>query len=101
MILLEYQSIKTFFQKSMVHTGLKNLWWFKKVLKTLCLGQMLLGILKANKLLECFAKPVLEKANQTEFRDEKVIKRKGNKVCIIWKGYDSYFNSWIDKKDIR
>ena len=30
---------------------------------------------------------------------EKVIKRKGDKLCVKWKGYDHSFNSWIDKKD--
>ena len=34
------------------------------------------------------------------FRIEKVIKRKGNKLYVKWKGYDSSFNSWIDKKDL-
>ena len=31
---------------------------------------------------------------------EKVIKRKGHKPYVKWKGYDSSFNSWIDQKDI-
>ena len=31
---------------------------------------------------------------------KKVIKRKGNELCVKWKDYDSYFNSWIDKEDI-
>ena len=30
---------------------------------------------------------------QKEFRAEKVIKRKGKKLCIKWNGYDSSFNS--------
>ena len=34
------------------------------------------------------------------FRVEKVIKRKGDKLYVKWKGYNSSFNSWIDKKDI-
>ena len=35
-----------------------------------------------------------------EFRIEKVIKRKDDKLYVKWKGYDSSFNSWIDKKDL-
>ena len=31
---------------------------------------------------------------------EKVIKRKGYKLYLKWKGYDNSFNSWIDKKDL-
>ena len=31
----------------------------------------------------------MQKANQEEFRIEKVIKRKGNKLYVKWKTYDS------------
>ena len=42
----------------------------------------------------------MQKTNQTvEFRIEKEIKRKGDKLFVKWKGYDRSFNSWIDKKD--
>ena len=27
-----------------------------------------------------------------------MIKRKGDKLYVKWKGYDNSFNSWIDKK---
>ena len=40
----------------------------------------------------------LLKTNQEEFRIEEVIKKKGNKLYVKWKGYDNSFNSWIDKK---
>ena len=40
----------------------------------------------------------LQKTSQEEFRIEKVIKRKGDKIYVKWKGYNSSFNSWIDKK---
>ena len=43
----------------------------------------------------------LHKPNQETFRIEKVIRRKGNKLYVIWKGYDNSFNSWIDKKDVE
>ena len=42
----------------------------------------------------------LQKINQQEFKIEKVIKKKGDKLYVQWKGYDSSFNSWIDKKDL-
>ena len=42
----------------------------------------------------------LHSTNQQEFRIEKVIKRKGDKLYVKWKGYNNSFNSWIDKKDI-
>ena len=40
------------------------------------------------------------KTNQEEFRIEKVLKEKGDKLNVKWKGYDNSFNSWIDKKDL-
>ena len=39
----------------------------------------------------------LQKNNRKEFRIEKVLKRKGDKLHVKWKGYDNCFNSWIDK----
>ena len=46
-----------------------------------------------------FYEKELQKTNQKEFRIEKVIKRKGDKLYVKWKGYDNSFNSWINKKD--
>ena len=51
-------------------------------------------------IIETFYKEELQKTNQEEFKTEKVIKKKGNKLYIKWKGYDNSFNSWIDKKDL-
>ena len=47
----------------------------------------------------CYEKE-LQATNQPEFRVEKGIKRKGDKLYVKWKGYDNSLNSWIDKKDI-
>ena len=60
---------------------------------------MLLVILTEKKLFERFTKKNCKTANQKEFRIEKIIERKGNKGCVKLKGYDRFFNSWIDKKD--
>ena len=42
----------------------------------------------------------LQTTDQKEFRIEKMIKKKGDKLYAKWKGYDNSFNSWINKKDI-
>ena len=52
------------------------------------------------KIVETFYENKLEKTKQKEFRIEKVIKRKGDKLQVKWKGHNSSFNSWINKKDI-
>ena len=57
-------------------------------------------ILMEKKLLERFTKTNSKKTNQKELRIEKVIKRKGGKLYVKWKGFDTLFNRWIDKKDI-
>ena len=77
----------------MVQTSFKNL-------ETLSHGQKLLVILKAKKLLERFEKNNCKKTNQEVFTFKKVIKKTFDKLYVKWKGYDSSFNSWIDKKDI-
>ena len=45
-----------------------------------------------------FYEKELQKTSQERFRIAKVLKRKGDKLCVKWKGYNSRFNSWIDKK---
>ena len=57
-------------------------------------------ILMEKKFLERFMKTNCKKQIKKEFKDEKVIKRKCDKLYVKWNGYDSSFNSWINKKDI-
>ena len=60
---------------------------------------MLLMISMVKKLLGHFMKKNYKrKTNQKEFRIEKVLRRKGDKLYVKWKGYDNSFNSLIDKK---
>ena len=56
--------------------------------------------LKGEKIIGSFYEKELQKMSQEEFRIEKVIKRKGDKMYVKWKGYDNSFNTWIDKKDL-
>ena len=49
-------------------------------------------------LLEVFMKKELKKTSQEKFRIEKVLKRKGDKLYVKWKGCDNSFKSWINKK---
>ena len=51
-----------------------------------------------NQLLELFMRKNCKKTSQKEYRIEKIIKRKGEKLDVKLKGYDNSFNSWIDKK---
>ena len=56
--------------------------------------------LNGEEITGTFYEKELQKTNKKEFRIEKVIKRKGDKLCVKWKGYDNSFNSWINKKDL-
>ena len=55
--------------------------------------------LNGEEITGTFYEKELQKPNQKEFRIEKVITRKGNKLYVRWKDYNNSFNSWIDKKD--
>ena len=53
--------------------------------------------LKVQKLLVVFIKKNCKRLIK-EFRIEKVIKRKGNKLYVKRTGHNNSFNSWVDKK---
>ena len=55
---------------------------------------------KGEEIIGTFYENQLQKTNQQEFRIEKVIKKKGDKLYVKWKWYDSSFNSWIVKKNL-
>ena len=50
------------------------------------------------KIIGTFYKKELQKVNQTEFRVERVTKRKGDKLYVKWESYDNSLNSYINKK---
>ena len=56
--------------------------------------------LNGEEIAGSFYEKELQKTNQKEFRIEKVIKKKGNKLYVKWKGYNNSFNNRIDKKDL-
>ena len=49
--------------------------------------------LNGEEIIGRFYEKELQKTNQEEFRIEKVIKKKRNKLDVKWKGYDTSFNS--------
>ena len=57
-------------------------------------------VINGEEIIGTFYEKELQKTNQKEFRIEKVLKRKGDKLYVKWKDNDDSFNSWIDKKDI-
>ena len=43
----------------------------------------------------------LQKTEQKIYRIEKIIRKRGNKALVKWKGYPEEFNSWIPLKDLE
>ena len=60
----------------------------------------LISDLKVGENIGSFYEKELKKTSQKEFRIEKVLERKGDKLYIKWNEYYNSFNSWLDKKDI-
>ena len=56
--------------------------------------------LNNEEIIGTFYENELQKTDQKEFRIEKVLKKKDDKLYVKWKSHDNSFNSWIDKKDI-
>ena len=54
----------------------------------------------SEEIIGTFYENELQGTKKNEFRIEKVITKKGDKLYVKWEGYDNSFNSWIDKKDI-
>ena len=72
-IMKEFQNTKTFLLKDMPLLGQKKLLLLEKLK------------IQFHDEKEKFDEKELQKTNQKEFRIEKVIKRKGNKLYVKWK----------------
>ena len=77
--------------------GLEKSFGFK-MLKILCPGHMFISDLNGEEIVKTFYEKELQKTNQREFRAEKVIKRKDDKLYVKWNnGIDT---SGLIKKQI-
>ena len=59
-----------------------------------------INYLNGDEMVGIFYKNELEITNRKEFRMEKVIKKKKDKLYVKGKGYNNSFNGWIYKRDI-
>ena len=88
---------KNVFAKGYTPNWSENLFVIKKVKNTV-LWTNVNNDLNGEEIVGTFYENELQKTNQKEFRIEKIIKKKGNKLYVKWKRYDNSFNSWINKK---
>ena len=83
---------KNVFAKGYTPNWSENLFVIKKVKNTV-LWTNVNNDLNGEEIVGTFYENELQKTNQKEFRIEKIIKKKGNKLYVKWKRYDNSFNS--------
>ena len=59
-----------------------------------------INVLNDKEIIGTFYENELQGTIQKEFRIEEVLKKKGDKLYVKWKGYDNSFDSWIYKEAI-
>ena len=85
------------FAKGYTPNGSEEDFFIKKIKNTVP-STYIIDDLNGEKIIGAFYEKELQKIDQQEFRIEKVIKKKDDKLYVKWKGYDNSVNSWIDKK---
>ena len=90
---------KNIFAKGYTPNWSEEVFVIKKVKNTV-LWTYVINDLNGEEITGTFYEKELQKTSQEEFRIEKVIKRKGNKIYVKLKGYNNSFNSWIDKASL-
>ena len=89
---------KNIFAKGYTINWSEGVFVIKKVKNTV-LWTYIINDLNGEEITGTFYEKELQKTIREEFRIEKVIKRKGDKIYVM-KGYDSSFNSCIDKASL-
>ena len=83
---------KNIFAKGYATNWSEEVFVIKKVKNTVP-WTYVINDLKGEEIAGTFYEKELQKTNQQEFRIEKVLRKKGDKLYVTWKGYDSSFNS--------
>ena len=91
---------KSIFAKGYTPNWSKEVFIVSKIKNTV-LWTYVISDLNGEPIIGIFFGKELQKTNQEKFRVEKVHKRKGDKLHVKWKRYDSRFDSWIDKADLK
>ena len=87
---------KNIFAKGYMPNSSEEVFVIKKVKNTVP-WTYVINDLNGEEIIGAFYEKELQKTSQEEFRIEKMIRGKGAKLYVKWKGYDNSFNSWIDK----
>ena len=84
--MLEFQNIKTFLLKDILKIKNTVPWTYS------------ISDLNGEEITGSFYEKELQKTNQKEFRIEKVLQRKDDKLYVKWKGYDNSLIVGLIKK---
>ena len=95
--MLEFQNIKT---KAYTPNWSQEVFAINKI-KNIVPWTYVINDLNGEEITGSFYEKKLQKTEKKKgFRIAKVLKRKGDRLYVKWKGYNNSFNSWIDKKDL-
>ena len=98
--MLEFSKYKNIFAKEYVPNWSEKSFFVSKI-KNRVAWTYVVNDVNGEEITDSFYEKELQKTSQKEFRIEKVLKRRGDKLRVKWKGNDNRFNSWIDKKDLE
>ena len=90
---------KNIFAKGYAPNWSEEIFVVKKVKNTIP-WTYIINNLNGEEIIGSFYEKELQKTNQKQFRIERIIRRKGNKLYVKWKGYPNFFNTWIHKEDL-
>ena len=96
--MLEFQNPKTFLLKDTSKIGVKK---FLLLAKLKAVSQTyVIGDLNGEPIAGSFYEKELQKTSQEKFRIKNVIKRKGDKLYVKWKRYDSCNKTFYKNESI-
>ena len=90
---------KNIFPKDYVPNWSKEVFVVKKVKNTVP-WKYVTGNLNGEEMVGTFSEKKLKEQIKKKLIVEKVVKRKGSKLYVKWKGYDNFLNRWIDKRNV-
>ena len=89
---------KNIFAKGYVPNWSKEVFVVKKVKNTVP-WKYVTSNLNGEEMVGTFYEKELKEQIKKKLIVEKVVKRKGSKLYVKWKGYDNFLNRWIDKRN--
>ena len=91
-ITVRISKLKIIFGKSYIPNWSEDVFVIKGI-KNIVPWTYVINDLNDEEIIGNFYEKELQKRNRQKFRMDQVVKKKGNKLYVKWKGYDNSFNS--------